>query len=80
VIRAADIVKREVDGRHEAHGAEIQTVRKMIGIYCRGHHGGGKSLCEECRALSSMRTAGGEMPVRDENRLSQCPIHCTSPG
>jgi hypothetical protein len=60
---------------------EIQTVRKMIGIYCCGHHGGGKMLCEECRALSSYAEQrvekcpfGAAKPV-----CSRCPIHCYKP-
>jgi hypothetical protein len=57
---------------------EIQTVRKMIGIYCRGHHGGGKTLCEECQALSSYAEQRAEKcPFGEEKpACSQCPIHC----
>lgn len=59
---------------------EIKTVGNMIGIYCRGHHGGAV-LCEECRALSlyaEQRTRkchfGEEKPA-----CGQCPIHCYKP-
>jgi hypothetical protein len=60
---------------------EIQTVRKMIGIYCHGHHGGGKTLCEECRTLSVYAEQRTEKcPFGDEKpACSQCPIHCYKP-
>jgi len=60
---------------------EIQTVRKMIGIYCRGHHGSGKALCEECRELSAYAEQRAEKcPFGEEKpACSRCPIHCYKP-
>ena len=60
---------------------ERQTVGKMIGIYCRAHHGGGKALCEECRALYAYAEQRAEKcPFGDEKpTCSQCPIHCYKP-
>ena len=60
---------------------EIQTVRKMIGIYCRNHHGGGKTLCEECRKLSVYaEQRAKKCPFGDDKpACSQCPIHCYKP-
>jgi hypothetical protein len=60
---------------------EIKTVKIMIGMYCRGHHGSRKTLCEECRNLFSyaeQRTLqcrfGEEKPA-----CGRCPIHCYKP-
>jgi len=60
---------------------EIQTVRKMIGIYCRGHHRGGQTLCEECRELSAYAEQRAEKcPFGEEKpACSRCPIHCYKP-
>jgi len=60
---------------------EIRTVRKMIGIYCRGHHGSGKALCEECRELSAYAEQRAEKcPFGEEKpACSRCPIHCYKP-
>jgi hypothetical protein len=58
---------------------EIQTVRKMIDIYC--HHGGGKTLCEECLALCAYAEQRVEKcPFGEEKpACGQCPIHCYKP-
>jgi hypothetical protein len=60
---------------------EIQTVRNMIGMYCRDHHGGGAALCEECRALglyAEQRTR--KCPFGEEKpACGRCPIHCYKP-
>ena len=60
---------------------EIKTVRIMIEMYCRGRHGGGKMLCDQCRNLCSYAEErilkcpfGGNKPV-----CSQCTIHCYKP-
>jgi len=44
--------------------AEKRVVGKMIAIYCRGRHGSGGPLCEECGRL--LRYA--------EQRLEHCPF------
>ncbi len=61
---------------------EIQTVRKMIGIYCRAHHGGGAALCEECRELQAYAEQRVEKcPFGEEKpACGQCPIHCYKPA
>jgi hypothetical protein len=60
---------------------EIKTARNMIGIYCRGRHGGGAVLCEECQALrlyAEQRTL--KCPFGEEKpACGQCPIHCYKP-
>ena len=60
---------------------EIQTGRKMIGIYCRGHHGSGKALCEECRELYAyVEQRAEKCPFGEEKpACSRCPIHCYKP-
>ena len=60
---------------------EKLTVRKMIGIYCRGNHGGGKALCEQCRTLCAYAEQRAEKcPFGEEKpACSQCPIHCYRP-
>jgi hypothetical protein len=59
---------------------EAQTVRVMIGLYCRHHHGG-TGLCDDCRNLADYAEAriracphGGAKPA-----CSHCPIHCYKP-
>jgi hypothetical protein len=59
---------------------ETKTVRIMIGMYCRNHHGG-KDLCSECRNLSAYAEQrilkcpfGASKPV-----CSRCEIHCYKP-
>lgn len=71
--------------RHERRLArERRTMRAMIGMYCRDHHGGGAAggLCEECSALldyAGRRLAacpfGGEKPT-----CANCPVHCYAPA
>jgi hypothetical protein len=55
--------------------SEIQTVRAMIGIYCRAHHWSARELCADCTKLLAY---AGE-------RIAKCPFgidkpvcnHCT---
>ena len=60
---------------------ERSTVTAMIGIYCRGHHGSGADLCEECRELCdyAMRRLdrcpfGAVKPT-----FANCTVHCYQP-
>ncbi len=59
---------------------EVKTVKLMIGLYCRLHHGGAE-LCDSCRELADYAEKrimacpyGGEKPA-----CSHCPIHCYKP-
>ena len=72
--RSADRMKRLESGllRREA-----DTIRAMIAIYCRAHHGG-PELCAECRELEeyalkrlSCCPFGAEKPV-----CAKCKVHC----
>ena len=60
---------------------EKETMGIMIGIYCRGNHGGRDDLCPECKELRDY--AFGRIdrcPIRDHKvRCSRCEIHCYSP-
>ena len=60
---------------------EIRTLRLMIEMFCRRHHGG-KELCGDCRALCSYAEEctkrcrfGTEKPA-----CSDCPVHCYQPA
>ena len=59
---------------------EKLTVRLMIGLYCRHHHGG-KELCESCQSLSDYcnqrldHCKFGE----DKPTCKKCPVHCYRP-
>lgn len=56
---------------------EKRTVRLMIALYCRHHHGR-KTLCEDCQALAEYCAArldhckfGEEKPT-----CKKCTVHC----
>lgn len=59
---------------------EVRTVQRMIGLYCRHHHGV-RGLCGECRKLADyaeMRI--GKCPYGEEKpTCGRCPIHCYKP-
>lgn len=56
---------------------ERKTIRTMIGMYCRHHHGGSE-LCTECGALWAYAQKRLEKcPYGDEKPTCvNCPIHC----
>ena len=61
---------------------EIQTVRAMIGIYCRAHHGATRALCADCAGLLAYAEAriakcpfGVDKPV-----CNHCTVHCYQPA
>jgi len=63
-------------------GRERRTIRAMVGIYCRAHHGTSRELCDDCRELldyALRRLAccpfGEEKPA-----CADCPIHCYKPA
>lgn len=59
---------------------EIKTVRVMVGMYCRNRHGG-KTLCDDCRALCSYAEKRIVKCPFGENKpvCSKCSIHCYKP-
>jgi len=60
---------------------ERRTVRAMVRLYCRAHHGS-RDLCDDCQALAGyadQRLDG--CPYReDKPPCLQCPIHCYTPA
>ena len=62
----------------EKRKAEMATVKKMLEIYCRAHHGNNLSLCEECEALLDYARARVERCPHMETKTfcSACQTHC----
>ena len=60
---------------------ELATVRAMVGLHCRGRHGGGRALCDDCEALWQYAQARvARCPLRaDKPTCVQCPVHCYKP-
>ncbi len=56
---------------------ERLTVARMIGIYCRGHHGG-RELCGDCAALLEYanRRLDACRYQPEKPACSKCPTHC----
>ena len=65
----------------EKRKAEMATVKKMLEIYCRAHHGNNLSLCEECEALLDYARARVERCPHMETKTfcSACQTHCYAP-
>ena len=65
----------------EKRKAEMATVKKMLEIYCRAHHGNNLSLCEECEALFDYARARVERCPHMETKTfcSACQTHCYAP-
>jgi hypothetical protein len=59
---------------------EVRTVRLMIDLYCRRHHGA-KGLCGECRKLAAYAEQRiGKCPFGEEKpACGRCTIHCYKP-
>jgi len=60
---------------------ELDTVGKMIELYCRGHHGSKDSLCAECGGLLAYVKGRLEKCPFKENKpwCSKCTVHCYKP-
>lgn len=60
---------------------EKKTLRLMIQLYCCGHHGKKKDLCEECQQLmdyAEMRI--NKCPFMETKTFcSACKVHCYMP-
>ena len=61
---------------------EKRTLRAMIRIYCRAHHGTAAELCADCRELLDYASGrldrcfyGAEKPT-----CADCPVHCYRPA
>ena len=57
---------------------EVETIRLMLRIYCRGHHGRGSDVCQECLGiLAYARERIAKCPQRaDKPTCRKCTIHC----
>ncbi len=57
---------------------ERRTVRRMVEIYCRGHHQRGGALCERCDGLYSYAMARLDHCVYQDDKptCKKCPVHC----
>lgn len=58
---------------------EKKTVRAMIGIYCKSHHGTNKNnLCESCSNLLEYALKRIDKCVFgfDKPSCEKCPVHC----
>ena len=57
---------------------EKRTVSKMIGMYCKKHHGMNGKLCDACRELNDYALRRIDYCKFGENKpaCSVCPVHC----
>ena len=60
---------------------ERQTLRKMVGIYCRGAHRTAQGLCDACRDLLAYAEHRLERCPHREKKpaCKDCAIHCYAP-
>jgi hypothetical protein len=61
---------------------EKLTLRKMAGIYCRGHHQTREELCPDClKVLNYVLERVESCPFGEEKPVcSGCPVHCHKPA
>jgi hypothetical protein len=61
---------------------EKSTIRAMIAIFCRAHHGGAHALCPECEELLNYAFCRlDRCPFgADKPTCARCPIHCYKPA
>lgn len=77
-------MKNQTDGQSLSHprlASELKTIRAMITIYCRAHHGSDRELCRDCSQL--LVYAGkrlGLCPFREAKpTCGKCTVHCYRP-
>lgn len=59
--------------------SELDTIEKMLGIYCADKHGG-KALCAGCSELFAYATLRLEKCPHDPKpSCKDCPTHCYAP-
>lgn len=60
--------------------SEKRTVRLMISLYCRHHHGG-KELCGDCQSLMDYCASRLDHCKFGEKKTAckKCPVHCYKP-
>src|SRR5512133_3573986 len=59
---------------------EEQTIKAMIGMYCRDHHAG-DSLCDDCSTIQAYALKRLELCPFQEGKTTcaKCPVHCYKP-
>ncbi len=80
---AGPTTRKVQDGaRHPRLARELKTIRAMLRIYCRDHHGTGTSdaMCVECTALLHYATRRLDRCVfgDDKPTCANCKVHCYS--
>ncbi|MCL7487862.1 MAG: nitrous oxide-stimulated promoter family protein [Desulfobulbaceae bacterium] len=60
--------------------AEAATIKAMIALYCRKHHGG-PELCRECREFEEYALKRlASCPFQEgKTTCGNCPVHCYQP-
>ena len=63
-------------------GREKRTVRAMLRIYCRAHHGSGEEPCGECSELLDYALERLDRCPFGEGKTAcvDCEIHCYKPA
>jgi hypothetical protein len=66
--------------RHPRLARELKTMRAMVEIHCRSHHGTNDGLCLECAALVGYATRRLDRCVfgDDKPTCANCRVHCYS--
>jgi len=62
---------------------ELDTIKKMIGLYCRHEHGESEAeLCPKCSELFTYAEQRMDKCVYGDNKpvCSQCSVHCYKPA
>lgn len=74
---APKVVEFVHDKRFVRRRRELLALDKMIGMYCRHHHGGA-TLCAECADLSSYARRRLERCVFGDAKptCANCTVHC----
>ncbi|MCP4899505.1 MAG: nitrous oxide-stimulated promoter family protein [bacterium] len=60
---------------------ERKTVKAMLAMYCKEHHGKGKELCDECQELDEYADYRLDRCPFEVNKPTcvNCPVHCYKP-
>lgn len=59
---------------------EKETIRTMIGLFCRGNHRTQETLCEDCRDLLAYAEKRLERcPHAVKPACKDCAVHCYAP-
>ena len=68
--------------RHPRMAREHRTVEAMIRVACRGQHGTGAGLCDDCgELLAYARERLDRCPFQDgKTTCAKCPVHCYRPA